>query len=140
MDPEYAHKASLNATVYAHVPMEGPPEGVMHFIQFIRPDNGLTMLPLFSDKGQAEEAANKAALIVAMSGRDLFELTRGASLMLNPNVDAIALYPPGVTALLEGRPLGSFTMYGRDAGGDRIPDRATICVHGCAKHDPTQPV
>jgi len=113
-NPEYAQNAFFNAlldaTVYAHVPMESPPEGVMRFIQFIRPDNGQTMLPFFSDKGQAEEVANKVALIVAMSGRDLFELTRGASLMLNPNVDAIALYPPEVTALLEGRPLGSFTM------------------------------
>lgn len=114
VNPEYAQdaffKALLNATVYAHVPMESPPEGVMRFIQFIRPDNGQTMLPFFSDKGQAEEAASNAALIVAMSGRDLFELTQGASLMLNPNVDAIALYPPEITAILEGRALGSFAM------------------------------
>jgi hypothetical protein len=113
MNPEDAQeaffKALLNATVYAHVPMESPPEGVMRFIQFIRPDNGQTTLPFFSDKRQAEEAANKAALIVAMSGRDLFELTQGASLMLNPNVDAIALYPPEITAILEGRALGNFT-------------------------------
>lgn len=112
-NPEYAQDAFFNAlldaTVYAHVPVESPPQGVMRFIQFIRPDNGQTTLPFFSDKGQAKEAANKGALIVAMSGRDLFELIRGASLMLNPNVDAIALYPPEVAAILEGRSLGSFT-------------------------------
>lgn len=102
-------KALLDSTVYAHVPMESPPKGVMRFLQFVRPDNGQTVLPFFSDKAQAEAAANNAALIVAMSGRSLFELTRGASLMLNPNTDAIALYPPEVIALLEGRALGNFT-------------------------------
>lgn len=108
VNPEHAQqqffKALLDATVYAHVPVGSPPRGVMRFIQFIRPDNGQTALPFFSDKGQAEAAANKTALVVAMSSRHLFELTRGASLMLNPNVDAIALYPPEVTALWnEGR-------------------------------------
>lgn len=122
---EYAQeaffKALLNATVYAHVPMESPPEGVMRFIQFVRPDNGQTVLPFFSDKKQAEEAANKAALIVAMSGRDLFELTQGASLMLNPNVDAIALYPPEIKAILEGRALGNFTK-------DEIPAETQVLI------------
>ncbi|WP_235605957.1 enhanced serine sensitivity protein SseB C-terminal domain-containing protein [Rhodanobacter thiooxydans] len=48
--------------------------------------------------------------IVAMSGRRLFELTRGATLMLNPNIDAVALYPPEITAILEGRELGYFAQ------------------------------
>lgn len=125
VNPEHAQqqffKALLEATVYAHVPVESPPRGVMRFIQFIRPDNGQTMLPFFSDKGQAEEAASNAALIVAMSGRDLFELTQGASLMLNPNVDAIALYPPEITAILEGRALGSFAM-------DEIPAETEVLI------------
>jgi hypothetical protein len=101
-------KALLDATVYAHVPLGNPPEGVMRFIQFVRPDNGQTMLPFFSDKQQAEASRRNAALVVAMSGRNLFELTRGASLMLNPNVDAIALYPPEIAAILEGRALDYF--------------------------------
>lgn len=111
-DPEAAQeavfRALLDATVYAHVPLESPPEGVMRFIQFVRPDNGQTVLPFFSDKEQSEEAAGKAVLSVAMSGRSLFELTRGATLMLNPNLDAVALYPPEITALLEGETLGFF--------------------------------
>ena len=102
-------KALLDATVYSHVPMGSPPEGVMRFIQFVRPDNGQTMLPFFSDKKQAEVAADNRVLVVAMSGRHLLELTRGASLMLNPNVDKIALYPPEITAILEGKTLGFFT-------------------------------
>lgn len=102
-------KALLGATVYAHVPTEPSPAGRMRFIQFIRPDNGLTVLPFFSDRDQAEIAAARSAGIVALSGRRLFELTRGATLMLNPNHDQMALYPPEINAILEGRPLGFFT-------------------------------
>jgi len=107
---EAVFKALLDATVYAHVPQESPPEGLMRFIQFVRPDNGQTVLPFFSDKEQSEAAAvGRAVLTVAMSGRHLFELTRGTTLMLNPNLDKVALYPPEIAALLEGRALGFFT-------------------------------
>lgn len=41
--------------------------------------------------------------------------------MLNPNVDAIALYPPEITALLEGRALGNFTW-------DEIPASVQVRV------------
>ena len=44
-----------------------------------------------------------------MAGRDLFEMTRGASLMLNPDMDAIALYSPEIAAILRGKELGYFT-------------------------------
>lgn len=81
----------------------------MRFIQFVRPDNKQTVLPFFSDKKQSEASAGKAALSVAMSGRSLFELTRGATLMLNPNLDAVTLYPPEIAALLNGGALGFFT-------------------------------
>ena len=58
------------------------------------------VLPFFSDRKQAEEASVGKVGIVAMSGRRLFELTQGATLMLNPNPDRAALYPPEVSALL----------------------------------------
>ena len=105
---EAVFRALLDATVYAHVPLESPPEGVMRFIQFVRPDNGQTVLPFFSDREQSEAAAGGNVLSMAMSGRNLFELTRGATLMLNPNLDAVALYPPEIVALLKGRALGFF--------------------------------
>ena len=102
-------KALLELTVYAHVPAEpGPPDRI-RFIQFVRPDNGQTVLPFFSDREQAEEAAAWTVGIVAMTGRRLLELTRGATLMLNPNRDHVALYPPEVSAVLEGRSLGHYT-------------------------------
>lgn len=107
---EAVFKALLDATVYAHVPLENAPEGRMRFIQFVRPDNKQTVLPFFSDREQAGVASANRVAIVAMSGRRLFELTRGATLMLNPNIDQVALYPPEIVALLEGRPLGSYTQ------------------------------
>ena len=115
VDPKQAEdavfKALLDATVYAHVPAQTPPKGRMRFIQFVRPDNGQTVLPFFSDRLQAEQPASKTVAIVAMSGRQLFELTRGATLMLNPNLDAQALYPPEIAALLEGREIGFFSKH-----------------------------
>lgn len=113
---EAVFKALLDATVYAHVPVEGAPPGRMRFIQFVRPDNGQTVLPFFSDRTQAEQPQRTDASIVAMSGRRLFELTRGATLMLNPNLDQLALYPPEIIALLEGRELGYFAKQTLDEG------------------------
>jgi hypothetical protein len=113
---EAVFKALLDATVYAHVPIEGAPPGRMRFIQFVRPDNGQNVLPFFSDLTQAEQPQRTDASIVAMSGRRLFELTRGATLMLNPNLDQVALYPPEITALLEGRELGYFVKETLDKG------------------------
>ena len=104
-------KALLDATVYAHVPIEGAPPGRMRFIQFVHPENGQTVLPFFSDLAQAEAPQRKDASIVAMSGRRLFELTRGATLILNPNYDQVMLYPPEIAALLDGRELGNYTKH-----------------------------
>jgi hypothetical protein len=67
------------------------------------------VLPFFSDRKQAEAAAAGRTGIIAMAGRRLLELTRGATLMLNPNYDRVSLYPPEIRALLEGRPIGFFT-------------------------------
>lgn len=114
-DPvEAVFKALLDATVYAHVPAGRTPSGRIRFIQFVRPDNKQTVLPFFSDREQAEVASAGKVGIVAMSGRRLLELTQGATLMLNPNKDRVALYPPEVRALLDGRPLGNFTYETRE--------------------------
>lgn len=102
-------QALLKSTVYAHVPLAPSPPGRMRFVQFVRPDNGQTVLPFFSDREQAEVAADGVCAILAMAGRELLELTRGATLMLNPNVDCIALYPPEVDAILAGQSLGMFS-------------------------------
>jgi len=41
-------KALLDATLYAHVPVKQV-RGRVRFIQFVRPDNGQTVLPIFTD-------------------------------------------------------------------------------------------
>jgi len=46
-------KALLDATVYAHVPIEGAPPGRMRFIQFVHTRKRTDVLP-FSDLAQAE--------------------------------------------------------------------------------------
>lgn len=102
-------KALLYATVYAHVPAGPAPQDRIRFVQFIRPDNGKAVLPFFSDREQAAVAAAGKVGIIAMAGRRLFELTRGATLMLNPNCDRVTLYPSEISALLEGSQLGFFT-------------------------------
>jgi bifunctional DNase/RNase len=103
-------KALLESTVYVHVPVEPMPLNRMRFVQFIRPDNGQTVLPFFSDRAEAETVARNKFHMVSIIGRRLFELTRGVTLMLNPNVDQVALYPAEIDALLDGRPLGYFTQ------------------------------
>ncbi|MCK9366579.1 MAG: SseB family protein [Metallibacterium scheffleri] len=101
--------ALLDATVYAHRPSGPLPPGRIRFIQFRRPDNGQTVLPFFTDQAQAEVPLSPDRALISMTGRELFELTRGATLMMNPNREQATLYPAEVEALLAGRPLGNFT-------------------------------
>ncbi len=101
-------QALLDATVYAHRPSGPVPPGRIRFIQFRRPDNGRTVLPFFTDLAQAKVPLSPERSLVSMTGRELFERTRGATLMMNPNREQAALYPAEIEALLEGRPLGRF--------------------------------
>ena len=107
-EPQF-FEALLDATVYAHVPVHQVP-GRLRFIQFIRPDNGQTVLPFFSDQAKAQFASSDDVSIIAMDARQLFELTRGATLMLDPNDDRAVLYPEEISALLSGKPLVAFGM------------------------------
>ena len=93
-------RALLDATVYAHTPRINP-SGRLRLIQFPMPDSGLMVLPFFSDEAQARAAAGSAATVVVLTGRQLFELTRGATLMLNPNSTHCTLYPEEIAALLD---------------------------------------
>jgi hypothetical protein len=92
-------RALLDATVYAHVPLHDD-SGRVRFIQFVRPDNGTTVLPFFTDVAKADAVGRTDAKIVAARGRDFLELTFGATLMLNPNDASCVLYPEEVAALL----------------------------------------
>lgn len=93
-------RALLDATVYAHTPRTDH-GGRLRLIQFPLPDSGRMVLPFFSDETQARTAAGTAATVVVLTGRQLFELTRGATLMLNPNSTSCTLYPEEIAALLD---------------------------------------
>lgn len=93
-------RALLEATVYAHTPRTGH-NGHLRLIKFPLPENGRMVLPFFSDEAQARAAAGSTATIVMLTGRQLFEITRGATLMLNPNSTSCTLYPEEIAALLD---------------------------------------
>lgn len=109
-------RALLDATVYAHTPRNGR-GGRLCFIQFTTPD-GLTVLPFFTEKLQARTAAGSAATVVVLTGRQLFEWTRGATLILNPNDVSCTLYPEEIAALLDH---GEVAIVERvDTGGQQL--------------------
>jgi len=93
-------RALLDATIYAHTPRSAR-SGRLQLIQFPLPDSDRLVLPFFSDETQARAAAGAAATVVVLTGRQLFELTRGATLMLNPNGASCTLYPEEIAALLD---------------------------------------
>ncbi|PMQ03801.1 hypothetical protein DyAD56_17975 [Dyella sp. AD56] len=127
-EPQF-FEALLTATVYAHVPVHQVP-GRIRFIQFNRPDNGQTVLPFFSDQAKAERALGSSTQVsvIALDGRQMFELTQGATLMLDPNDDQVTLYPEEIAALLTGQPLVAF-------GQEKLAAPETVGVRA-----PTVPV
>jgi hypothetical protein len=95
--------ALMNATVYAHIPLTDRFDATadrVRFVQFCRPDNGQVVLPFFTDEAKARFAAQSAAQVVAIKGRPFMKLTKGATLMLDPNDFGCTLYPEEVEALL----------------------------------------
>jgi hypothetical protein len=103
-------KALLAATVYVYVPKSAPTNGKLQFIQLARPDNGELVLPLFTDAAKAEIGAAGRWGVISMPGRHLFELTRGTTLVVNPNDMRAVLYPTEVEALLAGLDLAAFAI------------------------------
>lgn len=95
-------RALLDATVYAHISVRDRTDlKRLRFIQFAYPQTGQLLLPFFTDEGKAREGIGADRAVFATSGRVLFELTRGATLMLNPNDQGCILYPEEVVTLLE---------------------------------------
>lgn len=100
-------QALLDATVYAHVPVDAPP-GRKGFMSFRHPRDGVTMVAFFTTEQRAQHATEGVARVVGTNGRAFMQATRGAVLALNPQ-DALScvLYPEEVAALLdEGRMAG----------------------------------
>lgn len=89
----------LKAELYVHLPLSDD-SGRARLLQFTRPD-GLTVIPIFSSLDKAERAASGAVRVGRLTGRNLLEATRGATLMLNPNDTNTTLYPEEIQALLD---------------------------------------
>lgn len=93
-------RALLDATVYAHTPLEDDSPR-LRLMQFTTPQ-GMLALPFFTDEAKAKFAAQAVARVVVLTGRQLMELTRGATLLLNPNdTPHCALYPEEIETLLD---------------------------------------
>ncbi|HKZ11459.1 MAG TPA: SseB family protein [Rhodanobacteraceae bacterium] len=92
-------RALLEATVYTHAPLNEESER-LRLVMFKSPDDGDLVIPVFTDKGKAEFAARGNVRIVSMTGRALFDVTRGTAVMINPNDARCTLYPEEISELL----------------------------------------
>lgn len=90
----------LNATLYAHTPI-GEESERLRFVMFKSPDDRSYVIPVFTDQAKAEFAARGNVRLVEGTGREMFEMTRGATLMINPNDVRCTLYPEEISELLE---------------------------------------
>jgi hypothetical protein len=97
-EPAFFH-ALLDATLFAHTPKVEPP-GRRQFVMFKSPDDGQYVIPVFTDRVKADLAARGNVRVLEVKGRELFDLTRGAALMLNPNDARCTLYPEEIERLL----------------------------------------
>lgn len=89
----------LTVALYVHSPL-GPRTGRLNICMFDRPD-GLRVIPVFTDIKKAKKAGRGRVVSVPVQGRVLFEATRGATLMINPNDVSCTLYPEEIDGLLE---------------------------------------
>lgn len=92
-------KQLMDALVYVHAPVSDDAR-TPRLVQFRHPD-GFDAIPFFTSLGKAEVASSAAVKILGVSGRDLLEGSRGATLMLNPNDGGIVLYPEEIATWLD---------------------------------------
>lgn len=116
--------ALLEAAVYVHAPRHDTAEN-LRLIQFPHPESGAHLLPFFSDVQQATEASNPRIRIVQLTGRKLFEITLGATLILNPNRHYLILYPEEVEMLLQGKVLPPVQRIEPEEFGPAVLEPAT---------------
>lgn len=119
-------RALLDAAVYAHAPLSDD-SGRVRFIQFAHPETQALLLPFFSDAQQAHQASGGQRKVIAMMGRDFFEVTLGATLILNPNEDHVILYPEEAQGLLESgtvAPIDVEQLQEETTRGFRLPIHA----------------
>jgi SseB protein N-terminal domain len=105
-------RALLETIVYAHIPItDRIDNGRIRFIQFHRPENGQLVLPFFTDEKKSRVAEGTTVRSVALSGREFFEITRGATLMMNPNDHRCVLYPEEIATLLQAGEIATIAEF-----------------------------
>lgn len=97
-EPEF-FRALLSAMLYSHAPFKSPSER-LHLVLFKSPDDDSLVVPVFTDEAKAELAAQGNVRVVSMLGRTLFDISRGATVMINPNDARCTLYPEEISELL----------------------------------------
>lgn len=103
----------LDARVYAHAPMSDD-HPRLRLLQFRHPD-GFLAVPFFTSLEKARPPTGIPARIVPLQGRQFLELTRGTTVMLNPNDGGCVLYPEEVAALLEHRTVARVEKFDPEA-------------------------
>lgn len=98
MEPEL-FRALLDAILYAHAPLHNDSER-LRLVMFSHPIDHALTIPVFTDETKANFAARGNVRVVSMPGRLLFEVTKGASLTINPNDTWCTLYPEEISDLL----------------------------------------
>lgn len=96
----------INAMVYVHVPVSDDCKHI-RLVQFRHPD-GFEAIPFFTTERRSENAKSKYVRTLCMPCVELFNGTRGATLVLNPNNGGPILFPEEIASLLDGRPLETF--------------------------------
>lgn len=105
-DPSREHEVFsrlLSTTLYVHAPIRRTGPNLV-LVQFTMPQ-GFLAIPVFTDAQKAEFAGRGNVHIVPIAGRLLFEATRGATFVINPNDNWCAIFPEEIDALLSGQSL-----------------------------------
>lgn len=108
-------RALLDTVLFAHASIDdktdqtGDGASRVRLMMFKSPDDGTLVIPVFTDEAKATFASRGVARVIAVTGRELFEATRGATLMLNPNDVRCTLYPEEISALLTNGTLAPVT-------------------------------
>jgi hypothetical protein len=106
--PDFFH-ALLDANVYVLGELAGPPRGD-HPAQEVQPisiqhwmrADGSYVIPFFSSRAVLQRVVDAERDYLAVPARALLEITRGATLVLNPNTAHAREFPPeDVASLLE---------------------------------------
>lgn len=96
-------QALVDSTLWVHAPLSDDHER-LRLIQFKHPE-GFMAVPVFTSEARSDRAQGFAAKVLALPGRELFEATRGATLMINPNDGGPVLFAEEISALLKGESL-----------------------------------